>query len=62
MQIDPDYIIKSLEEISHTHYRDGNAADRLAWQVGALSSKIRELCALLHHTVEQLEQVKKDMQ
>ncbi len=61
MQIDPDYIISSLDQISHTHYRDGDPADRLAWQVGALSSKIRELCAQLQMTIEELEQLKKEI-
>ncbi len=61
MQIDPDYIINSLDEISRTHYRDGDPADRLAWQVGALSSKIRELCAQLYIAVNELEQLKKEI-
>lgn len=60
MQIDPDFIIRSIEEYSHVHYRDGNAADRLAWQVGALAGKIRELSALLQYKVDQLKQLQKD--
>lgn len=61
MQIDPDYIINSIDKSAHTHFREGsNSADRLAWQVGALSAKIRELSALLQYTVDQLEQLQKE--
>lgn len=61
MHIDPEYIINSIDKSAHIHYREGtDAADRLAWQVGALSAKIRELSALLQYTVDQLEQLKKD--
>ncbi len=62
MHIDPEQIINSIDKSSHIHYRDGDAADRLAWQVGALAAKIRELSALLQYTVDQLEQLKKETQ
>lgn len=62
MHIDPEQIINSIDKSSHIHYRDGDATDRLAWQVGALSAKIRELSALLQYTVDQLEQLKKETQ
>lgn len=62
MKVDPDFIINSIDASAKNHYRDGNQADRLAWQVGALSAKIRELSALLQYTVDQLEQLKKETQ
>ena len=60
MQIDPDFIIRSIDDAAKQHYRDGDSdqADRLAWQVGALSAKIRELSALLQRTVEQLNELR----
>lgn len=61
MQIDADYIIKSIDEIAHVHYRDGDPADRLAWQVGALNVKIKELCFLLEHSFKELEELKKEL-
>jgi hypothetical protein len=60
MNINPEHIINSIEKSAGIHYRDADAADRLAWQVGALTAKIRELSALLQYTVDQLEQLKKE--
>jgi len=60
MHIDPEFIIRSIDDSAQKHYRNGEAdqADRLAWQVGALSAKIRELSALLQYTVDQLNELK----
>ncbi len=44
--MNPDYIINSIKQISDIHYRNGEAADRLAYQVGMLEQKIREISAL----------------
>jgi len=60
MQINPEHIINSIEKTAGIHYRDADAADRLAWQVGALTAKIRELSALLQFTVDQLEELRKE--
>lgn len=43
--MNPEYIINSIKQTSEIHYPDGNAADRLAYRVGMLESKIRELCS-----------------
>ena len=43
--MNPEYIINSIKQTSDIHYPEGNAADRLAYRVGMLESKIRELCA-----------------
>jgi hypothetical protein len=60
MQINPEHIIASIEKSAGIHYADADLADRLVWQVGALTAKIRELSALLQYTVDQLEQLKKE--
>ena len=39
-----DYIINSIKQISDIHYRDGQSEDRLAYRVGMLETKIREIC------------------
>ncbi len=65
MQIDPEFIIRSIDDTAQKHYREGESdqVDRLARQVGALSAKIRELSALLQYTVDQLNELKaKDKQ
>ena len=43
--MNPEFIINSIKQTSEIHYPDGHAADRLAYRVGMLESKIRELCA-----------------
>ena len=43
--MNPEFIINSIKQTSEIHYPDGHAADRLAYQVGMLESKIRELCS-----------------
>lgn len=43
--MNPDYIINSIKQTSDIHYRDGQSEDRLAYRVGMLESKIREICA-----------------
>lgn len=41
---DIERVIQSIEERSHVLYReDAERADRLAWEVGALRSKLREV-------------------
>jgi len=63
MQVNPEAIISSIEKSAGILYRDGETADRLAWQVGALTVKIRELSALLQYTVDQLNELQaKDKQ
>jgi hypothetical protein len=57
MQINPEAIISSIEKSAGILYRDCDAADRLAWQVGALTAKIRELSALLQYKVDELAQL-----
>lgn len=42
--MNPEYIINSIKQISDIHYRDGQSEDRLAYRVGMLETKIRELC------------------
>lgn len=60
--IDTESILRSINETSHVLYRDqAEQADRLAWEVGALSAKIREMAALLQYKTEQLEQLRKEL-
>ena len=42
--MNPEYIINSIKQISDIHYRDGQSEDRLAYRVGMLETKIREIC------------------
>jgi hypothetical protein len=42
--MNPEYIINSIKQTADIHYRDGENVDRLAYRVGMLEAKIRELC------------------
>lgn len=44
--MDIDRVIESIEQRSHNLYREeADRADRLAWHVGALESKLREVAS-----------------
>lgn len=50
--MNPEYIINSIKQTSEIHYRDGQAEDRLAYRVGMLESKIREICNIMQYQSE----------
>lgn len=52
----PEYIINSIKQISEINYRNGENADRLAYRVGLLESKIRELCFVHEERVKFLKE------
>jgi hypothetical protein len=62
MNVNPDLIINAIDHAARTHYRDGESdrADRLAYEVGALRGRIRELCRLMQNMHEEIEQLKLD--
>jgi len=53
--MNPEYIINSIKQISDIHYRNGEAADRLAYRVGLLESKLREVCNFHEERIEFLQ-------
>jgi hypothetical protein len=62
MHIDTNLILKSITDTSHILYRsEAEQASRLAWEVGALSSKIREMAALLQYHADQTEQLTEEI-
>lgn len=56
--MNPEYIINSIKQISDIHYRDKESVDRLAYRVGMLETKIRELC---DHYEDRIDFYKKQM-
>ena len=46
-KMNPDYIINSVKQISDIHFRSGETSDRLAYRVGMLEQKIREICTMM---------------
>ena len=63
MQVNADYIINAIDHSARTHYRDGEAdrADRLAYQVGALQGKIRELCRIYENAQDEIKQLQLEL-
>lgn len=55
-EMSPEYIINSIAQISEINYRNGESADRLAYRVGLLESKIRELCFVHEERVKFLKE------
>ncbi len=45
--MNPEYIINSIKQTSDIHFREGQAEDRLAYRVGMLEQKIREICTMM---------------
>ena len=45
--MNPEYIINSIKQTSEIHYRNGENVDKLAYRVGMLESKIREICTMM---------------
>ena len=63
MNINPDYIITAIDHAARTHYRDDETdrSDRLAYQVGLLQGKVRELCRLLDNANDEIKQLQIDL-
>ena len=63
MKYNADDMIKAAEEIAHQHYREPGKDDqfRLAYQVGMLNGKIRELCQLLNLSNERIKELEDEI-
>lgn len=63
MKYDSDYIIESADQIAKQHYREPGADDqfRLAYQVGLLNGKIRELCQLLNNSNDRIKELENEI-
>ena len=61
--MDIDRVIQSIEERSHVLYREeAERADRLAWEVGALRSKLREVASDIYDKrVDEIRKNKRDL-
>ena len=63
MNINSEHIITSIDHHARIHYRDGETdrADRLAYQVGLLQGKIRELCHILENAQDEIKQLQMEL-
>ena len=56
-----EQLIQSAKELADRMYADAHPADRLAFQVGLLQSRIRELCYIYQNTADELRNVQRQM-
>ena len=56
-----EQLIQSAKELADPMYADAHPADRLAFQVGLLQSRIRELCYIYQNTADELRNVQRQM-
>ena len=59
--MDADHLIQSAKELADRMYADADPADRLAFQVGLLQSRIRELCYIYQNTADELRNVQRQI-
>lgn len=59
-----EHIIQACEDFSNQHFRDGDAdrANRLAFEIGMLRSKLREFASVLNHAKQQIEELKQALE
>jgi len=59
--LNAEQLIQSAKELADRMYADAHPADRLAFQVGLLQSRIRELCYIYQNTADELRNVQRQM-
>ena len=62
--LNSQHIIDALESIAAQHFREGDKdrVERLAYHVGLLNGKVRELCNLVNTCMETLEITNAELQ
>jgi hypothetical protein len=63
MNYSATYIIEATEQIARQFYREPGTDDqfRLAYQVGMLNGKIRELCQLLNNSNDRIKELENEI-
>lgn len=58
-----EHIIIAVDQIAKTLYREGDAdrVDRLAYQVGLLNGKIREICQHYNNAQDEIKQLQLEL-
>ena len=56
-----DQLIDSADNLARKMYENADPADRLAYQVGLLQGRIRELCYILNNTTDELRQLQREL-
>jgi hypothetical protein len=57
-----DLLIANAEETTNKMYMDATKDDKLAFKVGLLESRIREICYLYNNVAEELRRIQKTLE
>jgi len=57
-----DLLIANAEETTNKMYIDAARDDRLAFKIGLLESRIREICYLYNNVAEELRRIQKTLE
>ena len=56
-----EHLIQTATDLANRMYADAHPADRLAFHVGLLESRLREICYLYENTAEELRNVQRQL-
>ena len=57
-----ELLIANADELTEKMYMDAAREDRLAFKIGLLQSRLREVCFLYNNVEEELRQIQKDLE
>lgn len=57
-----ELLIANADEMTDKMYMDAEREDRLAFKIGLLQSRIREICFLYNNVAEELRRVQADLE
>jgi hypothetical protein len=57
-----ELLIANADEMTDKMYMDAAQEDRLAFKIGLLQSRIREICYLYNNVAEELRRIQKDLE
>lgn len=57
-----ELLIANADEMTDKMYMDAEREDRLAFKIGLLQSRIREICFLYNNVAEELRRVQTDLE
>ena len=57
-----ELLIANANDLTDKMYMDAHREDRLAFKIGLLESRLREVCYLYNNVAEELRNVRKEME
>ena len=61
-KINAQELIDAIDSIARKNYRDGETVDRLAYHVGLLNGKLRELVQIINQDSELIADMQRDLE